>query len=397
MRVLIVNDLAREGGAELQTFREAKLLRQRGHVAKVLTFDHGVASVDTDEHTNFPIRRSIPRMGAQQFLPDPTLVMRIRRVVREFQPDLIHVNNMWKTGVSMLRSVGEVPVVQTIRDYATVCPKGTAVDREMRACEGYATNDCVARCGISTFQRIQLLGLRSFNPQRARVVDQFLCPSSALAETATGNGLATRGLPNPFDFDVLVPEEERNTPGDTRDYLFYGNISKRKGIVELLLAWEAFAASRPDARLLLAGGVHEDFASEIDTWLARVPQVEHLGRLDNPAIMALLPTIHCVVVPSLWQENYPNTVLEAQANRTLVIGANRGGIPELIERPEWMFDITVDGELLACLERTWDLTDEEYEGAVAHGYDRVTRDNTPEVFMDRLLGVFDEVLARRAS
>lgn len=64
--------------------------------------------------------------------------------------------------------------------------------------------------------------------------------------------------------------------------------------------------------------------------------IHFLGRLSNP-----IPTIKnskLMVVPS-YADSCPNTVMEALYYSVPVIGANSGGIPEILNDKDWIFDL----------------------------------------------------------
>jgi glycosyltransferase involved in cell wall biosynthesis len=58
--------------------------------------------------------------------------------------------------------------------------------------------------------------------------------------------------------------------------------------------------------------------------------VEFLGHLDAVGVAALLRGAVASVLPSEWYENNPLGVIESLSTGTPVIGAEMGGIPELI-------------------------------------------------------------------
>ena len=55
-----------------------------------------------------------------------------------------------------------------------------------------------------------------------------------------------------------------------------------------------------------------------------------LGHLDTGRLIKLIGRAAFSVVPSEWYENYPMTVIESFACGTPVIGADIGGIPEIV-------------------------------------------------------------------
>ena len=45
-----------------------------------------------------------------------------------------------------------------------------------------------------------------------------------------------------------------------------------------------------------------------------------------------------MIIPSLWNEPFGRVVIEAYSHNKPVIGANRGGIPEIIKRKrKWIY------------------------------------------------------------
>jgi glycosyltransferase involved in cell wall biosynthesis len=388
------------GGAEVQTFREAALLRERGHEVMVLTFDREFGWIDEPHHKNLPVSQGAVRKAVARFGSDSSVVRRIRKVLLDFGPDVVHINNAWRFGVSTFRATVDIPALQTIRDYSAVCPRKTAVDTTGVACEGYRQNNCVSRCGLSVRTTLGRLALASYNRERAAAVNQMLAPSQALAAAATSNALPTKPLPNPFEFAALVKDGSTNgfvPPQEKRNYFYYGMVSRQKGVEHLLSAWAEFCKRHDTAQLTIAGAVDPDYESDFRLALARCSRVNFVGRLEMSDIMSLYANIYCVVVPSLWLENYPNTVLEAQANKVLAIGSDRGGIPELIRDERLRFQIASKHSMDECLEYSWNLSESTYGELVNRAFERVTTENSPDRFVDALTELMTMTIAAGAA
>lgn len=60
----------------------------------------------------------------------------------------------------------------------------------------------------------------------------------------------------------------------------------------------------------------------------QIENVTLLGHLETEPLIKLVQRAQFLVAPSECYDNYPMSVLEAQACATPVIGANIGGIPE---------------------------------------------------------------------
>ena len=79
--------------------------------------------------------------------------------------------------------------------------------------------------------------------------------------------------------------------------------------------------------------------------------VEFLGYRTGTELHDLVRDARAVVLPSEWYENAPMSVLESQALGKAVIGADIGGIPELVEHGAtgWIFPSRDTGALAAVL------------------------------------------------
>lgn len=118
----------------------------------------------------------------------------------------------------------------------------------------------------------------------------------------------------------------KSTPLSEREdyYCYSGRLSAEKGVESLLEA-----ASRLSYRLKIAGD--GPLLEELRSKYARFPQIEFLGRLDAQGVSRLLSKARAMVIPSVWFENNPLSVIESLCAGTPVLGADIGGIPELIE------------------------------------------------------------------
>ncbi|MER3457617.1 MAG: glycosyl transferase family 1, partial [Chloroflexota bacterium] len=60
------------------------------------------------------------------------------------------------------------------------------------------------------------------------------------------------------------------------------------------------------------------------------PRITFAGAYDNRRVAEVLAGLDVCVVPSIWYENLPTIILEAQAWGTPVVTANLGGMAEMV-------------------------------------------------------------------
>jgi glycosyltransferase involved in cell wall biosynthesis len=390
MKILLVNDLSIEGGAEVQHWREYELLRSNGHEVYSLTFDGNYPASKGPKY-NIPIIEGDVRKLLTRALPlGPK--GRIDEILKDLRPELVHVNNVIKTPLAIYQAVAPYASVQTIRDYSAVCPKATCVKSDFSICEGEKFGDC-AHCDMSRNSRIKSHLRPRIEKARRSAIDVFISPSQALADACTHNGMPTICVNNPFDFSKLP---ERSFDFARKTFLYYGIISENKGVGRLLAAFDEFSQMHPDTTLMLAGKVTPEFESTLDAALSNNANVSYLGVLSNTEMLKVLSTAYCVIVPSLWIENYPNTVLEPLSAGVLVIGSNRGGIPELIQNEGLLFDVTSKTSIVKAMEHAYSLPYKDYLTITEEGSRRVRKNNSLERFYERLTDVFDLALKKHA-
>ena len=139
-------------------------------------------------------------------------------------------------------------------------------------------------------------------------------------------------IPNSVDLETMTVEAVAGDPGDP--FVYLGRLVPEKGVATLIRA-----AAQARVRLRIIGtGPEEAALRQLAAELGG--EVEFTGYLAGPALLAAVSSARAVVVPSEWYENAPISVMEASALGRVVIGADIGGIPELIRSGETGFVFT---------------------------------------------------------
>lgn len=147
--------------------------------------------------------------------------------------------------------------------------------------------------------------------------------SEVLHVPAERVSIIINGVPEPIE-----PPDPRR-PGNRRHVLFVGNLSKRKGVLELL---QALARPEIDASLLqvtIVGG------GDVTGYRAKARElrvdgfVRFEGWCDQDEVDRLLARSDMLVLPS-YDEVLPLAILEALARRVAVVTTAVGEIPSLL-------------------------------------------------------------------
>ena len=381
MRVLHVNKfLYRRGGAEGYLFDVARLQERDGD--EVAFF--GMAHPENDRMryaAHFPSHVDLYRdrvAAAGRMLWSTTARAGLRRVIADFEPDVVHLHNVYHqlspSVVVAARDAG-VPCVMTLHDYKLACPSYQMLDHG-RPCDACVTGGPLqaARrsCKDGSRSASTLLAVESWLHRRFRAyegVGAFLAPSRFLAGVLTRAGVypdRLHVLRHPVDVDAMAAKQ---APGG--GVLFAGRLAPEKGVDTLI---EAAAMLPPEITVDVAGDGPSRAALETQA----AGRVRFHGRLRREELHDLVRRSGVVAVPSRWYENQPLAVLEAFGCGVPVVGTDMGGLPELITAG-------VDGEvvppddpqaLAAAVARTLGSLDRAWRMGLA-GRDKVSRDFGP--------------------
>lgn len=164
-------------------------------------------------------------------------------------------------------------------------------------------------------------------------VDRFVSPSRFLKQRFVEWGLAEDAISViPNGLPPRNPPAAARGPGSDRPIFgYFGNLNPWKGVPVLLEAARQLIAEGLTFELRVHGGApfqSESFVDEI-TRLFRetAPTVQQRGAYRREDVADLVAAVDCTIVPSIWWENAPLVIQEAQALGRPVIASNIGGMP----------------------------------------------------------------------
>jgi glycosyltransferase involved in cell wall biosynthesis len=166
---------------------------------------------------------------------------------------------------------------------------------------------------------------------------------------------------------------------------FAGRFEKRKGIVDLMAAWEIVARSVPEAHLVLvgAGGALED---DVSAWASGRNRVHRLGFRDD--MHNVLAAFDIFVMPSHF-EGFGIVLVEAMATGTAVIASAASNLPELVQDGvEGLLVPVRDAAALAAAIISLCSDRELRETMARAARERARRDFS----LDRMLGEYEALL-----
>lgn len=355
MKVLLVNKLYppdSAGGAEAITQALAESHRRHGLDVTVATTgdsdttqrDHvGDIPVVRIPLSNFFWHHEIARRGAfaraawhVRDASNRLMARALEQVIRKLNPDVVAFHNLCGFSASAWRAaqVTGKPSLQVLHDYYHLCPRSHLFAKGQR---------CERRCADCTLFR---LGRR----RQSNKVQAVVGVSQAVLDAHLSRGLFGAASVRQVIHNAITPalRERRVTTSAARVFGYIGTLSDWKGVQPMLDAFQGLLSSSPELRLRVAGSGDPSFVAALRERCAD-PRVEFLGRVCAPDFFR---TIDALIVPSQWDDPLPTVIIESLSAGIPVVGARRGGIPELIDdrRNGLIYEPSRPGELERCLD-----------------------------------------------
>jgi glycosyltransferase involved in cell wall biosynthesis len=183
---------------------------------------------------------------------------------------------------------------------------------------------------------------------------------------------ALRILPNTVS-DVIA----RSALGS--DVVFLGRLEAAKGVDLLLRAWEGAAVSGRQLHLYGDGPLR--------ALAEQAAGVVCHGVVSKEEVARALESAALVVVPSVWDEPFGRTVIEAYAHGRPVIATRTGALPELVDHHTGWLVPPETAALRSALELALgDARELERRGQAARL--RYERDYAPDAYVRRFVALY---------
>ncbi|WP_369693189.1 glycosyltransferase family 4 protein [Arthrobacter sp. DNA4] len=286
-------------GENSAVMQQAEAMRRAGYIVEVF----GQRTDERELSRLYPLEAALTVATGRGPKPD----------MREFEPDLIHIHNLFPNyGKSWIQS-SPVPVVTSIHNYRPLCAAGTFY-RDGRVCTdcsdgGSSVPALMHGCYRGRAQTVPVaIGQRFGADAGLRHSDAVIVLSDQMRAMYAQSGLPwgkMHTIPNflPKSLDSGVGA------GEGRFWLYAGRLSEEKGILELLRRWPA------ESKLVLVG------SGELEPQVRALANenVSILGPVDRTRLMALMRDATGVVFPSRCFEGFPLIYPEALSAGTPIL------------------------------------------------------------------------------
>jgi glycosyltransferase involved in cell wall biosynthesis len=404
MRILQINKYHYiRGGSDSVYFNTTNLLREYGHevIHFAMDFNENEPSSESQyfaSNNDFTRQSTLEKLvNLPSFFYNKDAEKRLGALIKAKKPDIAHLHIFYGSLTSSILNLlkkNNVPIVVSVHDYKFACPAYlflNGANEICEKCEGkkyhYAIlNKCVKKSRLfSSVFALEASYRDTFYPIHKlfhKLI--FVSKFSEIIHNKYKPELKNISS-HIYNFDpILKLKVANNTKGDY--FLYAGRLSKEKGLKTLVTAFNQL----PNIKLKIAGmGEELDMLTQI-----ALPNIEFLGFKKGTELQSIISKASYVVVPSEWYENNPMAVIEALTLGKPVIGANIGGIPEIVIENEtgFLFPASSTEELKTTIIKANKLELAEYKSLSNSSRAFAEKNFSPDSHYEKLIQIYTDVI-----
>lgn len=339
------------GGSEWSTHDLAKLLVERGHKVTVLTPNYGAKKEETLDGIivkRFPFLKKLKNPKAEitpwwtnniVWFLYTSLICTL--LVKREKFDVIHVHsNEFLPATVIAGALTQTKTIATFRDYHIICSLGFCLWHKDEACSfsdflkkdfEFFYQNYVNKKNILIYVLLKVAAVRARIMQKilyffARRIIFQIAVSQKLSQIFKANGFKQlKVIHNPV---IISAKLSKNT---SSGIVFVGRLSKGKGVDMLLDAFLQISHKLPNVKLKIIGsGVLLQKLEQKIKISSTGSRVILTGQLSHNQVLAQIKKAALVVVPSIWPEPLPRSVIESLLLGIPVVATKRGGIAEIV-------------------------------------------------------------------
>lgn len=343
MKVLMINKfLHPNGGSETYILKLGAYLQAQGHEVEYFGMEHEKRCVgnSVEAYTSNMDFHGGNKLSKLTY-PIKTIYSfearkKIRLVLDDFRPDVCHLNNFnYQLTPSMISEIVKwrkkaeknCIILYTAHDYQLVCPNHMLHNpnkhENCEKCLGEQFFNCIkGKCihGSTSRSIIGAMEAVFWKWNGAyKYIDTIICPSEFMKTKLNSNPLFA---PKTVMMHHFIDKVEGQSMDKQNYVLYFGRFSEEKGIGTLLKVCKEL----PDIPFVFAGsGPLENSVNGV------AKNVKNVGFQKGTALEKLIREARFSICPSECYEVLGFSVLESLTCGTPVLGADIGGIPELIQ------------------------------------------------------------------
>lgn len=406
MKILLINNHHKpDGGTERYYFDLAELLKSHGHTIAFFSMNDP-KNENTKWNKYFVKNINFEKRGFGSMINKFSRMLysleskkNIAKLISEFTPDIVHINNIYfYISPSILGEIKKagIPIIQTVHDYQLISPN-VILFFNGKICEVTKPNNyykAFLNRNIKGSYVASLMAVAASYTQHLfrfyeKYVDFFIFPSKFIKNKFSEYKFAYK---NHITMPNFVTSHAISKSNLNNDYvLYFGRINDHKGVSLLI----KLASKNPMLKIKLVGRygdkkIENNLKKYIKTGHKNLEVVDHQ---TSSNLTKIIDDCRFAVVPSLWYENQPYTILEAFAHGKCVVASKIGGIPEIVDHGKTglLFNPNSYEEFEKSVLKLWK-NNRLANKLGNNGYKYVTKKLNPNIYYKKILAIYKKVI-----
>lgn len=285
-----------------------------------------------------------------------------------------------------------IPVIKYLQNYNLVCLNG-ALDHGTCCikCKKHLFNGVINKCYKNNFwfSFIRYVSKKKFDQNYLSHINAFMPNSVYVKEKHQEYGIDENKMYVMYNY---IKEEDIYNPDNNsgKYYLYFGRISKEKGIFTVLRAFESLKGLK--LTVMGSGELEEEMKKYIMDH--DLKNVSYVGNQTGENLERILIDAKCVIVSSEWDEPLPRTIIESYAKGIPVIGTDKGGIPEMIveSKTGYIYKSGCTNELINAIMKIENMSLTEYKYMRKNCIQQINDFYTKEKYFARFLKCIESIM-----
>ena len=318
----------------------------------------------------------------------------IKKIIKDTNPDIVYILHFVnKLSPSIINGAKEMkkPVVVRLSDYFLLCPKFDFL-YEGKVCEdclekGYKScikKRCVKNSFFASLIRVIAMKIHKLIKVYDNI-DVIITPSKFLEEKLKLNGFKNK------IYNIPTFCNEKKSINNTGDYgLYFGRITEEKGVEYIIKAYEKLD---DNYKLKIMGDENTTEAEKLKNYIKKrnIKNIEFIGFKTGNELEKIIKNSRFVLVPSIWYENLPNTVLEAFSYGKPVIATKIGSLTETIENNKNGF-LFKFGDIDGIVDSIKKLDDDKLVKEIGrNNLEEIKKNYSVDTHYKKLISIFEEL------
>lgn len=244
--------------------------------------------------------------------------------------DIIHLHNIHRFSLGLFKFLKKAKktIIWTFHDYWLFCPRYNFLNGNMEIC-----NENCIKCTKRIYRNVIYYLRNKYFKSKFKEIDKlisfYIAPSNFMKSKLLNFGIKEEKvilLHNGIDLKKwnFCKIENSNV------ILFIGRISYEKGLKYLINAMPLILKEINDIFLYIVGdGNEKEKMENLVKELNLQNNIKFFGRVKE--VEEYYKKCSIVIIPSIWNEVFPNVGLEGLAIGRAIVGSNLGGIIDFIE------------------------------------------------------------------